>query len=657
MDETTRPPRGREQGRSLPAHPLLARLADELAPAPPGWKKRRVELIVGSDREVGRDSHNQEKRVGIVPDQVADLRALFATLDLHLDVLVVAGAGQRGGYADAHYIEAGAEIVTLEELLYHDGPPDVVHALKEPSSYEATIPKPFCRIGALHSGDFNPESGLGRLLASAGVAVFDGSSIGAGDAHRVPIRGSMSDFAGRIGAGWIVDHLAAQGLGGRVVVVGGGRAGSAATGVLRAAGSPVEAVDLFDLEAMQPVLAERYAGDDAVAVHVLPPDAVDSAELAARLDGATALLLAVAVQGRKAPKVATLELLRSTLHRQAMVVDVSIDERGAIDDPSIAPAWSHERIIPHLEGRLLPRRYRAISNMPRALPKPASRIHGEAVLPYLAALLLLAAREGGPDGLLEHLAARPVDRRSGDPAAAPAGALLAALAQDLRNGLAFWPRRMQAVQTTRRLVVEDAVADRRTVLGFLFGRGIPCEFPLRSTARRRATDDDGKTDFELLPKPIQDSLEAALASGIDGRVMYHPHIDGTHSEHAAFALGVEVSHVLKCMILRTDGARFLAAVCESGQTRLDLDRIAGILGCAKVEFATLPEVSRVTGYPAGGVPLVSLFAMEKLDRKLVSRGVLRYKTVVGSAGSEFIGIEVDPHRLVDLGGEIHDITG
>lgn len=639
-------------------HPLLARLRDELAAAPPVWKKRRVELILGSDREIGRDSRNQEKRVGVVPSQVAELKALFAALDLHVDVLVVAGAGQRAGYADAHYVEAGAEIVTLEELLHHDGPPDVVHALKEPSTYEATIPLPFCRIGALHTGDFHLEGGLARLLLDdSPAAVFDGSSIGAGDAYRVPVRGSMSDFAGRIGAEWIVDHLAAQRLGGRVVVVGGGRAGTAATGVLRGERSSVEGVDLFDLEAMQAPLGARYAADDAVAIHLLPRDAIDSEALAAALDGATAVLFAVAVQGRPAPKVATLDLLRRTLHPQAMVVDISIDERGAIFDPAIAPSWASDKIIPHLEGRLLPRLYRAIVNMPRALPKPASRIHGEAVLPYLAALLLLAARDGGPEGMLEILERLPVDRRVGDPAEASRGGVLAALAQDLRNGLAFWPRRLEAIQTSRRLVVEDAVADRRTVLGFLFAHQVPCEFQLRTSARHQPSDDGGKADFAELPKPIQDALEAALASGIDGRVIYHPNIDGTQSEHAAFALGVDVTHVLKCMILKADDGRFVAALCEGGQTRLDLAKIAGIVECDRLEFATLPEVHRVTGYPAGGVPLVSLFGMEVLDRRLISRGVLRYPTVVGSAGSEFIGIEVDPQRLLELGGEVHDLTG
>jgi prolyl-tRNA editing enzyme YbaK/EbsC (Cys-tRNA(Pro) deacylase) len=216
---------------------------------------------------------------------------------------------------------------------------------------------------------------------------------------------------------------------------------------------------------------------------------------------------------------------------------------------------------------------------------------------------------------------------------------------------------MQAVQTTRRLVVEDAVADRRTVLGFLFAHQVPCELRLRTSARHQPSDDGGKADFAELPKPIQDALEAALASGIDGRVIYHPNIDGTHSEHAAFALGVDVTHVLKCMILKSDDGRFVAALCEGGQTRLDLEKIAGIVGCDRLEFATLPEVHRVTGYPAGGVPLVSLFAMETLDRKLISRGVLRLGKVVGSAGSEFIGIEVEARRLVELGGEVCDVTG
>ena len=641
------------------AHPLLARLAEELsAGGPVAWKKHRVELMLGSDREIGREHRSQERRVGITPAQVADLRALADAVHLDLDVSVIAGAGQRAGFADADYVHAGADIVTLAELPYHDGPPDLYHALKEPSPSEALVPTPFCRLGALHSGAFHGESGLAKLLLSRDVAIFDGSNIGASGDRRIPIRGRMSEFAGWIGAGWIREHLAPRGLSGPVVVVGGGRAGCAATDRLLEAGDAVAEVRLFDLPGQRERLAARFAGE-RVTVHALDPDRRDDPALLAALDGAVGLLLAVAVPGEGSPKIVSLDALRRLLHPRAVVVDISIDERGAVFAPAVGETWSLHRIIEHLEGQLAPRRYRAVDNMPRALPREASPAHGEVVLPYLAALLLLSAREGGFEKLVEHLAARPVDLHAPDPAGAPDGRCLAALAQDLRNGLAFWPHRRKASPTARRLVVEDIVADRRTILSFLFAHHVPCEVSVRPrTADAAAGEADAgemKEAFQYLPAPIKSCLERAVDEEIDGRLIYHPDVDGTHSGYAALALGVKPSHVVKTMILRTSEGRFLAALCE-GDRELDLARIAELVGVPGVSMATPAEVREVTRHPAGGVPLVEVFGMAGIRPVLVSRGLLDHDWVVGSAGSEFVGLQVHPQALVKLGARVDDIT-
>jgi alanine dehydrogenase/prolyl-tRNA editing enzyme YbaK/EbsC (Cys-tRNA(Pro) deacylase) len=641
-----------------PAHPLLARLAEELsAGGPVAWKKHRVELMLGSDREIGREHRSQERRVGITPEQVADLRALADDVHLDLDVSAIAGAGQRAGFADAHYVEAGADIVTLGELPYHDGPPDLYHALKEPSPSEALVPTPFCRLGALHSGAFHAESGLAKLLLSRDAAIFDGSNIGASGERRIPIRGRMSEFAGWIGAGWIREHLEPRGVSGPVVVVGGGRAGATAVRrLLDEAAREVTEVRLFDLPSQRARLAERFAGE-RVTVGALDPDLRDAPELAAALDGAVGLLLAVAVPGEGAPKIVSLDALRRRLHPRAVIVDISIDERGAIFAPAVGETWSLHRIIDHLEGQLAPRRYRAVDNMPRALPRKASPAHGEVVLPYLAALLLLSAREGGFERLVEHLAARPVDLHAPDPASVPAGRLLAALVQDLRNGLAFWPHRLKAAPTTRRLVVEDIVADRRTVLAFLFRHEVPCELSVRP---HTADADDGdaaeiKKAYEYLPAPIKSCLEVAVDEGIEGRAIYHPDIDGTRSGYAALALGVKASHIVKTMILRTADGRFVAALCE-GDRELDLGVIGELLGGGGVAMATPAEVREVTRHPAGGVPLVEVFRMDGIRAVLVSRGLLDHEWVVGSAGSEFVGLQIHPQALVQLGGRVEDVT-
>jgi alanine dehydrogenase len=399
-------------------------------------RRRNLTLVLGNDREIGRRLRSQERRVGITPPQVTGLQGLLAEIGVRLSVLVVENAGARAGYADADYVHAGAEIVTFAELS-HESPPDVVHALKEPSAYESTIPGPFCRIGALHSGDFDRHAGFARLLAARPAAIFDGSNIGASDDYRKPIRGSMSVFAGRVAAEWVLEHLASAPGTSSVVVVGGGKVGTAA--VMKLLREPrVETVTLFD-RAEDPArlraIAAELGGEARVQVAGL--GGTDDLVLLGKLSGAAGLILAPALAGGRAPKVITARALQENMPEGGIVVDVSIDERGAIADEAVDADWASERLIEHFTHRLPGLRYQAVPNMPRAYPKEASFEHGEAISPYLALLLFLCAREGGPLAAVQSLLQRPFTKSNPDPMQlTDPVARCDALLQDLRNGLA-----------------------------------------------------------------------------------------------------------------------------------------------------------------------------------------------------------------------------
>lgn len=403
---------------------------------PRRWLKSNVTLVLGNDREIGRRLRSQERRVGITPEQVEALRQMFASLGIRLSVLVVENAGARAGYADADYIHAGAQVVTFAELP-HEAPPDVVHALKEPSTYESTIPGPFCRIGALHSGDFDPSGGFARLLAARPAAVFDGSNVGSETDYRKPIRGSMSVFAGRVAAEWVLEHIASTPSVGGMVVVGGGKVGTAAVAKLLT-DRRIETVTLFD-RAEDPARLAAIAATvgDATRVEVVGLRGTDDGALLAKLGAASGLILAPAMAGGRAPKVITTKALEDHMPAGGIVVDVSIDERGAIEDDRTHKDWASERLIDFFTHSLAGIRYQAVPNMPRAYPKEASHEHGEAILPYLATLLFLCAREGGPIPAVRTLLQRPFQSASADPLQADdLASRLDAFCQDLRNGIA-----------------------------------------------------------------------------------------------------------------------------------------------------------------------------------------------------------------------------
>lgn len=636
---------------------LLKRLQSELSQQkPPGLpRKPIVDLFLGNDREIGRERYSQEKRVGITPTHVKELKDFFSSLGLGLNVFVMQGAGQRAGFPDSEYIKNGdeilAEILTESELQYHDHSPDVFHALKEPSKYESGIRPPFCRIGAVHAGNFHAASGLADLLATGNVAIFDGSNIGAPDAYRIPIRGRMSTFAGEIAAGWIIDHLGEWNLGGHVVIVGGGRAGQAAARDL-GGNESVSKIYLFeDRAAVGRSDATRKIMADVTKVEVLELEGRDDQSLLAKLNkGCVAVLFAVARPGEEAPKVVHLSRL-ADLKEKTIVVDISIDEKGAIFDPSISPDWEASRIIEHLEDDFKRKGilYRAQENMPRSRAKEASEAHGDVILPYIATLLYLAAWEGGAEGVRAFMARQSVDMKGGDPQTAPTGSLLGALVQDLRNGLLFYT-------SSNRIVVEEVVPDRVNIISFLLKKEMPFEFSLPSREsmneeKRRETE----SALDLFSEDVREFLKFAFANDVKGSVISHPKKDGTTTKGAAEALSVPPASVLKTLIWKKDD-ELIAVIC-SGAKHVDKTRLRAVTGAQKIRLAKQDEVMSATGHVPGAVPTIGLFKMKDTIKVVyVSEEVLNLDFVYGSAGSVFLGFRFAPAKLEELGAVVGSLT-
>jgi prolyl-tRNA editing enzyme YbaK/EbsC (Cys-tRNA(Pro) deacylase) len=343
--------------------------------------------------------------------------------------------------------------------------------------------------------------------------------------------------------------------------------------------------------------------------------------------------------------------LKQRLADGAVVVDISIDEKGAILDPEIRRAWSLEQIIEHLSHSFAGSRnrvYRALANMPRAYPQPASRKHGETVLPYIATLLFLAAREGGAEGAIRHLSGRAVDGRSPDPHKAEPARVLDALVQDLRNGMAFYPR--LDPQSDGHLVVSDTVADRASVFDFLYRQQIPFEFS--TPARGEAEREREKAAFSVFPDPIRECLSYAVDRGVPFRVITHPGIDGTRTGNAEKALGVGAEKVLKCLVFRADD-RYVAAIC-TGRKHVLEERLRELTHAREVRLASPDEVLKATGHTKGGVPPVQVFAT--VSAVFVDEGVMRQDAVYGSAGTELAGMRIAPSALKSLGAQVARIT-
>ena len=413
-------------------------------------ESKRVRLLLGTDEFI-----RHERRVGLTPEQIYRLRQNLKAVGVELDVTVVAGAGARAEppFTDDAYAAAGALVVTVDDIA--DQPAfDVVHALKEPTDYEAKLAGPFLRIGALHLPTY-PHGVCEMLRTKNFAAILDGAVVGncsyrisAGD--RTPIVASMSRFAGAVSGRKVVQGTKANRLGpGPIVVVGGGVAGKAAIAEMT---SQIDR--LIVIEPWQPMRDKLHDELPALGVPAdrfeVRPALDDKA-----LEGAIGVVFAHRTGARAAEKVCDEAQIRR-MKTGGVIADIAIDQGGSIrhdgyDEADSADA-ARKKYMELFAGDYV---YYGEVNMPREEPHLASIHHGIAVLPYVTLLLAQCARLGGPEAVASRLL--ELSPRTYGPDELFDLDLVSAMEQDLRNGIPLAVRGGEAVIT-------DADVESDTVL-------------------------------------------------------------------------------------------------------------------------------------------------------------------------------------------------
>jgi prolyl-tRNA editing enzyme YbaK/EbsC (Cys-tRNA(Pro) deacylase) len=126
----------------------------------------------------------------------------------------------------------------------------------------------------------------------------------------------------------------------------------------------------------------------------------------------------------------------------------------------------------------------------------------------------------------------------------------------------------------------------------------------------------------------------------------------TTAAAAAAALGVEVGQIANSLVFDADGAALL--VLTSGAHRVDTDRVAALLGVARVRRASPEFVRAATGQAIGGVAPVG---HPQPLRTLVDRALADYDEVWAAGG---IPHAVFPSTFTELvtvtGGEPADVA-
>ena len=280
-----------------------------------------------------------ERRVALVPESLARLRGAG------LDILVQSGAGDGAWFADSAYAEAGADVVSRDELL---ADADVVITIGRPDDHVA---------GALRSGQavlgmLNPlaDPALAAQLAARGVTVIslDGLPRTLPKAQAMDVLTSQANVAGykaAIVAASVFGRffpllITAAGTSrpAKVLVLGTGVAGLQAIGTAKRLGAVVSAYDVrpqtkTEVESLGATFIELTsvgaASGEGGYARALTEDErqAQQAELTGHIARQDVLITTAQVPGRRPPLLVTDEALKA-MAAGSVVVDMGSGPLG-----------------------------------------------------------------------------------------------------------------------------------------------------------------------------------------------------------------------------------------------------------------------------------------------------------------------------------------
>ncbi|WP_114313631.1 alanine dehydrogenase [Thermus caldifontis] len=302
----------------------------------------------------------REGRVALTPQGVREL------VNRGHRVYVERGAGERAGFPDALYEEAGARLVSREEAF---GRGEVVLKVGRPTLEEVALLRPGATVMAfLHLAV--AESTLVEAMAEKGLTAIGYELIGA--EGRRPVLKAMSEIAGRLApqiAGRLLEApfgpgVLLSGLPGippaDVVILGAGVLGRAAARSFLGTGASVYLLDK-ELSALEEASREAQGAVTAL---------ITQTRLERYVAFADVLVGAVAVPGERAPLLLSRALL-SRMRPGAVLLDFAIDQ-GGIAETSRVGVYQ-ELGITHF----------CLPNVPALVPRTSSHALTATLLPFL----------------------------------------------------------------------------------------------------------------------------------------------------------------------------------------------------------------------------------------------------------------------------------
>ena len=324
-------------------------------------------MLIGIPSEI----KPSESRVGMTPAGVFEL-----TRRNH-PVIVQSGAGLGSGFSDQDYLDVGAQIRPTIEAVYAES--EMIVKVKEPIAEEyPLIRKDQLIFTYFH---FASSEALTHAMVDSGAVCIAYETVEAKDGS-LPLLTPMSEVAGRMaiqqGAKYLEKPRKGRGvlLGGvpgvppgRVLVLGGGVAGTQAAKMAAGLGAHVTIMDI-NMDRLRRV-------NDIMPHHVVTEysNAYNIRQAIATHD---LIVGAVLVKGGKAPHLVTREML-SHMRPGTVVVDIAVDQGGCFE--TTRPT-THDDPVYIVEDVV----HYCVANMPGAVPYTSTLALTNVTLPYVIAL-------------------------------------------------------------------------------------------------------------------------------------------------------------------------------------------------------------------------------------------------------------------------------
>jgi prolyl-tRNA editing enzyme YbaK/EbsC (Cys-tRNA(Pro) deacylase) len=146
------------------------------------------------------------------------------------------------------------------------------------------------------------------------------------------------------------------------------------------------------------------------------------------------------------------------------------------------------------------------------------------------------------------------------------------------------------------------------------------------------------------PTSIQRVVDAAARKGVTLEVQTFA--ESTHTaEEAAAAVGAELGQIVKSLIFvapDADGSLEPVLCLVSGPNRVDLARLAAVIGAQDVRRATAAEARDLTGFVIGGIPPIG---HPRALRVVMDPDLGRFEVVWAAAGTPTAVFPVAPGTL------------